>query len=89
MFIYSYDRIKFTYNYLYKKKLTEKLKNQPTVPGLPAIPGQDGGHGNGGARGPKYPRATEGRQHQLTLATYNGAARRAEEHKMAYSIPYP
>ncbi|XP_022829298.1 craniofacial development protein 2-like [Spodoptera litura] len=60
--------------------MARHFKKRPLVPGRPAIPGQVGGHGNGGTGGAKNPRATKGRQHQLTLATYNGRTLRLDEH---------
>ncbi|XP_050360319.1 uncharacterized protein LOC126780097 [Nymphalis io] len=53
---------------------------RPLVPGRPVVPGQGGGHGKGGAGGAKNPRVTVGRQHRLTLATYNGRTLRLDEH---------
>lgn len=60
--------------------MTHLIKKRTLVPCLPAIPDQVGGHGKGGARGAKSPRATKGRQHQLTLATYHGRTLRLDEH---------
>ncbi|XP_059051337.1 craniofacial development protein 2-like [Achroia grisella] len=60
--------------------MTGPTQPWPLVPGRSAIPGQGGGYGNGRARGAKNPRATVGRQHSLTLATYNGRTLRLDEH---------